>query len=453
MTNSGSSSTPTTPAFGNIPLPTFDGNDGSGPSTRSPQPTRSVSSPKSPTPARSSGGGYGVRPDNPGFSPIQPPFTPTKPGVAGQSGRGYGVDSGAPGLPTPITSPGKPGVAGQTGGGYGDIGTTRNPIPTQIYTLKVNAPVIEEGSPLVAIVSAPSGQSLVPGTTLFWRVTGSEITPADFSTKSLSGSDLVGQDGTLQLNLPVAVDELAEADEILTLEVKDSASVPVSVDVTIKNVVPVDPNKEWRTYGLQVDEYVLGAAKNDSLSPNSKNAGKSLAFWGMSGRDTIIAGKSNDILNGGPGQDVLSGGLGKDTFVFSDRLPTDTDLIRDFSVKDDVIGISAELISANLTDFVSIVSFNQIKNKNSAEKFFKSKESDHYVLIDKIENIRKVASSTWSKKVQIALDTSRNAVLFDLDGDWKKGSVTLCKLDGQFSSKAWAPKHFAFGIETAPPAP
>ena len=63
-------------------------------------------------------------------------------------------------------------------------------------------------------------------------------------------------------------------------------------------------------------------------------------IYGGGGNDKIICGDDDDLIDGGLGHDILAGGQGEDTFFFDFSI-NDIDKIRDFSVKDDTIALSA----------------------------------------------------------------------------------------------------------------
>ena len=60
---------------------------------------------------------------------------------------------------------------------------------------------------------------------------------------------------------------------------------------------------------------------------------------GEAGDDTMGGGEGDDLINGGTGNDTMWGDAGRDTFIFD--VESDLDIIRDFTVADDIIQISA----------------------------------------------------------------------------------------------------------------
>ena len=68
----------------------------------------------------------------------------------------------------------------------------------------------------------------------------------------------------------------------------------------------------------------------------------------FAGDDTITGSKFNDTIAGFDGSDTLKGGKGKDLFLFNTEFgANNVDTLKDFSHKDDTIGIDHTLIGAD----------------------------------------------------------------------------------------------------------
>ncbi len=65
-------------------------------------------------------------------------------------------------------------------------------------------------------------------------------------------------------------------------------------------------------------------------------------FLGRNGKDVIRAGGGNDYIDGGKHRDTIWGGAGDDVFVFGSR-KAGGDIIKDFKLADDMIGLGAGL--------------------------------------------------------------------------------------------------------------
>lgn len=90
-----------------------------------------------------------------------------------------------------------------------------------------------------------------------------------------------------------------------------------------------------RIEGNSRNNVISGGLGNDNLSGNAGND----QLFGGDGLDFLDGGSGDDLLVGGLGPDRLTGGAGKDRFRF-EQLDTFVDIIKDFSVSDDLIEIS-----------------------------------------------------------------------------------------------------------------
>ena len=79
------------------------------------------------------------------------------------------------------------------------------------------------------------------------------------------------------------------------------------------------------------DDYLFGGANHDILRGQDGDD----VLEGQKGNDILDGGRGDDVLYGGFGEDTLTGGKGKDVFVLS----PDNDVINDFEVRKDAIGI------------------------------------------------------------------------------------------------------------------
>jgi Ca2+-binding RTX toxin-like protein len=79
------------------------------------------------------------------------------------------------------------------------------------------------------------------------------------------------------------------------------------------------------------------------------------------GNDNLIGGTGSDTLTGGAGVDTLNGGAGRDNFVFDSRAFEDRDIIADFNVADDQIGLRSSIVTevggtVSAAEFVNVTS-------------------------------------------------------------------------------------------------
>ena len=177
---------------------------------------------------------------------------------------------------------------------------TTFPGGTTGITYSLSAPAAVDEGLAVSLAIATTG--VAPNTNLYWNLSGTGITTADFlGLNSLTGSSLVGADGSAAINLTMNADLLTEGNELLSVQLYADAG---------------------RTQ--------LVAGRTLSINDTSRSAFTNQILWGTTASNTLIGGDGNDRLAGvpasgstaaalGQGQiDVLTGGLGADTFVLGD---------------------------------------------------------------------------------------------------------------------------------------
>ncbi|MCC0808953.1 hypothetical protein FPV16_22580 [Methylobacterium sp. W2] len=131
-------------------------------------------------------------------------------------------------------------------------------------------------------------------------------------------------------------------------------------------------NDTYVTDGLDTIEEAAGSGTDRVLSSASHRLGtyvenlKLLGTEALDGignaRANVITGNgSSNMLTGGAGNDVLTGGAGEDTFLFRTKAGTaNTDHIRDFSLADDVIALSANVFAGLTAGPLSEASFKDV---------------------------------------------------------------------------------------------
>jgi serralysin len=113
-----------------------------------------------------------------------------------------------------------------------------------------------------------------------------------------------------------------------------------------QKIVGSQGNDRWT--GTKFDDTADGKNGNDTFSGGKGND----RLKGGGGNDSLNGGAGDDTIEGGAARDKLTGGSGKDDFVFKKASDLGsksgkTDVITDFSVKDDTIDFSG--IDANET--------------------------------------------------------------------------------------------------------
>ena len=112
----------------------------------------------------------------------------------------------------------------------------------------------------------------------------------------------------------------------------------------------LDDGQAFIGYGTVI-ENAEGSRFNDTIVGNSANNiingnGGNDFISGGGGNDRLSGGAGNDVLYGGGGRDTLTGGSGRDTFLFAERPNNGSaDVITDFTVGEDRIGLAKEIFS------------------------------------------------------------------------------------------------------------
>jgi len=86
-----------------------------------------------------------------------------------------------------------------------------------------------------------------------------------------------------------------------------------------------------------------GGQEDDKLCGNDGND----TVFGDLGSDSICGCEGDDLIFGGEGNDTIGGGAGRDIFVLSSG--TDGDVVLDFAIDQDKLGLTSELNFQNLT--------------------------------------------------------------------------------------------------------
>lgn len=90
------------------------------------------------------------------------------------------------------------------------------------------------------------------------------------------------------------------------------------------------------------DDMLWGLSGNDTLRGGTGND----TLFGQQGNDWLVGDQGDDLLFGGSGRNTLVGGLGKDIFALTGE---GTDLVLDFTVGQDRLGLAAGLTFDQLT--------------------------------------------------------------------------------------------------------
>lgn len=254
------------------------------------------------------------------------------------------------------------------------------PAATPTYTLTPSASSINEGAVLTSTVTTTN---LATGSKLYYALSGTGITIADFTAGSLTGEGTIDSTGKFTFSHTFKNDLLTENTETLSIKLYSDSS---------------------RT--LQV-----GSTATVSIADTSKaSTPLNLVLWGSTSNDKILGGDGNDIITGavkrgatairlGKGQiDTLTGGAGKDVFVlgdsrgvfYNDNLvansgSSDYALITDFSLIDDKL----QLLSGSYLTTVSggNLSLYWDRNKNGRLNLSGNNQDEMIALINGVTTL------------------------------------------------------------------
>lgn len=129
-------------------------------------------------------------------------------------------------------------------------------------------------------------------------------------------------------------------------------------------------------------------------------------IFGEADGDALFGENGNDVLVGGMGQDTLTGGSGSDIFGFQDSAGN-IDLIKDFSVAEDLISITADDFGGNLTPDSVL-------------------ESDMFVL----------GTAAVDNNDRFIFDNASGSLFFDLDGVGGIEQVEIAQLAAETALNA-----------------
>ena len=339
---------------------------------------------------------------------------------------------------------------GKVSGSWSDKAVTVNIIQilNNPYLIDVSEDTINEGQSLTVTITASDAKA---GQPVWYALQGEGVNQDDFSQGKIVGQAKINKKGSLNLALNYTVNEdysTDEGDEKVTVQLYADKNLTSPLgdpaEFTI-NDTSIGDNSMLGLDGA-VDSFKVGSEKDDTLSISKEEGSKTWALWGLGGNDKLTGGPKNDFFIGGEGKDTLTGGKGQDTFILGDINPKSIDTIKDFNPKDDIIGLTNDIIDAQPDDVVAILKYRDIKNAKTANQFFEDNQANHYVLIDTLANIKKVNGKGFGEQILLAIDTTNKSILLDDDGNWFKGATTLAKL-GSVSMNGWTANNFAFGYQ------
>ncbi len=172
--------------------------------------------------------------------------------------------------------------------------------------------------------------------------------------------------------------------------------------------------------GNQGDDTLTGGDGSDTLYGGQNDD----ILDGGQGHDSLLGDRGNDSITGGDGDDTLTGGNGGDRFVFTNE---GIDTVTDFKAEDlDIFALtSADYAGAPVAG--TAVVFTDAADAN---------DSAANIIVDSLTNIRGISLAN----TRFAFDTTNNNLLYDADGDWSTGNLTIAEatVDGTLSAANFA---------------
>jgi predicted outer membrane repeat protein len=224
------------------------------------------------------------------------------------------------------------------------------------YTIDANTFIDLDGDPLTLTAQLPGGNPLPSWLTF------------DLATRTFSGTPSAAEIGTFSIDL-IANDGFGGTiTDTFTVTINPAPIPPINgtnESDTLVGTVNGDrifgfAGQDILSGGLGDDEIwggedqdrLFGEAGNDLLYGENGNDqlygddGNDI-LYGDAGDDLLYGGAGDDLLYGGLGKDVLTGNAGRDTFVLG--LGQGTDVIRDFKLGEDLIGLTGGLTFGQLS--------------------------------------------------------------------------------------------------------
>ena len=172
--------------------------------------------------------------------------------------------------------------------------TIKDTSKTPTYTLTPSLAKADEG---VALSTTVATTNLPVGVELFWSLSGTGITAADFSAGGLTGTGTVGGDGTFVIAHTVASDQTTEGSETLQIKLFTDAArtkqAGATASVTINDTSKTPPYTITPSLA-SVDE---GGVLTTTVATNGIAAGTQL-FWSLSGTGITADDFSTGALTG-----------------------------------------------------------------------------------------------------------------------------------------------------------
>tara|TARA_Y100000768_G_scaffold383284_1_gene365138 strand:+ start:42 stop:1649 length:1608 start_codon:yes stop_codon:yes gene_type:complete len=179
------------------------------------------------------------------------------------------------------------------------------------YTYSVSASSVDEGGNWTTTVTTTNVDD---NTTLYWSLSGTGITSADFSSGALTGSGTISNN-TFNFSHTVAADTLTEGTETVDIKLFTDSGRNTQVGNTIS--VTLNDTSLTATYSISAN--VTAADEGDTITTTittTNIANGTELFWELSGTGIAAGDFSSGALTG-------SGTISSNTFNFSHTIAED----------------------------------------------------------------------------------------------------------------------------------
>ena len=167
--------------------------------------------------------------------------------------------------------------------------TSKAASPT--YSVSTNWTQTTEGTPIVATLSTTN---VAAGTTLYYQLSGSGITTADFGGLSLSGSSVINSLGQASLTIPLSADVTTEGDETFSIQYfTDSGRSITAGSAAYVTILDTSKGAVTPTYAVSANNSSVNEGSNADFTITTSNvsAGSSISY--------SLSGVSSSDITGG----------------------------------------------------------------------------------------------------------------------------------------------------------
>jgi len=174
------------------------------------------------------------------------------------------------------------------------LDTSTTPLPT--YAVTPSLAVVNEG---VAVTSTVKTTNVATGTVLYWALSGTGITAADFSAGALTGSGKVAANGQFSFSHTLALDKSTEGNETVQIKLYSDAARTVQVGTTASYLVNDTSTKPVPTYTVTPSLTAPNEGQVVTTTVATTNvATGTVLYWGLSGNGITAADYSAGLLTG-----------------------------------------------------------------------------------------------------------------------------------------------------------